>query len=114
MERRKEYVQKLHEQLGEKKILVKAVCQCLHNVPAQRPSAEEMLHQLETQKEQYSEVVNMDSEKEKLSAVKHMKLQIQQGENVRRFYVNAIFEIYTLSSGLACDTICSECFCKFW
>ena len=47
VERRRDYIQPLHEQLGEQHPLVQLVCQCLHNTPAHRPSAEELLQQLE-------------------------------------------------------------------
>ena len=47
VERRSEYIQPLREQLGEQHPLLQLVCQCLHNTPAQRPSAEELLQQLE-------------------------------------------------------------------
>ena len=42
-----DYIQPLQEQLGEQHPLMQLVCQCLHNTPAQRPSAEELLQQLE-------------------------------------------------------------------
>ena len=48
VERRRDYVQSLCEQLGEQHPFLQLVCQCLHNIPAQRPSAEELLQQLET------------------------------------------------------------------
>ena len=48
MERRTDYIQPLHEQLGEQHPLLQLLCQCLHNTPDQRPSAEELLQQLET------------------------------------------------------------------
>ena len=41
-----DYIQPLQEQLGEQHLLLQLVCQCLHNEPAQRPSAEELLQQL--------------------------------------------------------------------
>ena len=47
VERRTDYIQPLREQLGEEHPLLELVCQCLHNTPAQRPSAEELLQQLE-------------------------------------------------------------------
>ena len=54
MERRTDYIEPLYKELGEQHPLVQLVCQCLHNVPAQRPSAEELLQQLEAQmKEAY-------------------------------------------------------------
>ena len=46
MERRTDYIQPLREQLGEQHPLLQLVCQCLHNEPAQRPSAEELLQHL--------------------------------------------------------------------
>ena len=54
VERRMDYIQPLREQLGEQHPLLELVCQCLHNIPDQRPSAEELLQQLEAQmKEAY-------------------------------------------------------------
>ena len=47
VERRRDYIQPLCEQLGEQHPYVGLVCQCLHNATAQRPSAEELLQQLE-------------------------------------------------------------------
>ena len=47
VERRMDYIQPLRDQLGEQHPLLQLVCQCLHNTPAQRPSAEELLEQLE-------------------------------------------------------------------
>ena len=47
VERRTDYIQPLQEQLGEQHPLLQLVCQCLHNTPAERPSAEELLQQLE-------------------------------------------------------------------
>ena len=46
LERRRDYIQPLCEQLGEQHPLSRLVCQCLHNNPAQRPSAEELLQRL--------------------------------------------------------------------
>ena len=47
VERRSNYIQLLHGQLGEQYPLVQLVHQCLQNAPARRPSAEELLRQLE-------------------------------------------------------------------
>ena len=47
VERRMDYIQPLRDQLGEQHTLLQLVCRCLHNEPAQRPSAEELLQQLE-------------------------------------------------------------------
>ena len=46
MERRKNYIDQLHQQLGESHSLVQLVKRCLDNNPANRPSAEEVLQQL--------------------------------------------------------------------
>ena len=52
VERRTDYIQPLREQLGEQHPLLQLVCQCLHNTPDQRPSAEELLQQLEAARPQ--------------------------------------------------------------
>ena len=46
MERRTDYIQPLREQLGEEHPLLELICQCLHNIAAYRPSAEELLQRL--------------------------------------------------------------------
>ena len=48
VERRTDYIELLHKQLGKQHSLSQLVCQCLQNDPADRPSAEELLQQLET------------------------------------------------------------------
>ena len=52
MERRADYIALLHEQLREQHPLLQLVCRCLDNEPAQRPSAEELLQQLEAARPQ--------------------------------------------------------------
>ena len=47
VERRRDYIQTLHRQLGEQHPLVQVVHQCLHNTPSRRPSAAELLPRLE-------------------------------------------------------------------
>jgi len=47
VERRLNYIQLLHEQLGEEHPFIKLVCQCLHNNPAERPSVKMLLKRLE-------------------------------------------------------------------
>ena len=46
VERRTDYIQPLRDQLGEEHPLLELICQCLHNIAAYRPSAEELLQQL--------------------------------------------------------------------
>jgi len=52
LERRRDYIQPLHWQLGEQHPLVQMIHECLHNNPAQRPSAKELLQQLEAMRAQ--------------------------------------------------------------
>ena len=47
MQRREEYIKLLHHQLGEQHPLVLLVKQCLDNDPLERPTAQELLQQLE-------------------------------------------------------------------
>ena len=55
VERRTDYIQSLREQLGEEHPFLQLVCQCLHNTPAERPSSEELLQQLEAVRPQVKE-----------------------------------------------------------
>ena len=48
VDRRRDYIQSLYRQLPEQHPLVHLVHQCLHNTPARRPSAEELLRQLDS------------------------------------------------------------------
>ncbi len=47
MERRRDYIAQLHQQLGQGHPLVQLIKRCLGNNPAHRPSAEEVLQRLE-------------------------------------------------------------------
>ena len=47
VQRREEYIKLLHQQLGEQHPLVLLVKQCLDDEPSERPSAQELLQQLE-------------------------------------------------------------------
>ena len=99
MERRRDYIQPLHEQLGEQHPLLELVCRCLHNTPAQRPSAEELLRQLEAVKPQIRETygsqqvkvemaklqVAMMSLLETGSEIEHLRRDLQLAQ-VKAFY----------------------------
>ena len=94
--RRRDYIQPLHGQLGEEHPLVQLVHQCLRNTPARRPSAEELLHQLEAVRAQiegpYGQIVKVDMEKvlllrekagelrEKDTEIRHLQQQMHQLE----------------------------------
>lgn len=47
LERRRDYMAKLHQQLGQKHPLVRLVVQCLEKDPTHRPSAEKVLQELD-------------------------------------------------------------------
>ena len=99
VERRRDYIQSLHEQLGEQHPLLELVCQCLHNTPAQRPSAEELLQQLEAVKPQIrgpygSQQVKVEMARlqvammsllETGSEIQHLRRDLQQAQ-VKAFY----------------------------
>ena len=52
VQRRDEYIKLLHQQMGEQHPLVLLVKQCLDDEPSERPSAQELLQQLEGMKTQ--------------------------------------------------------------
>ena len=52
VERRGEYIQLLHQQLGDEHPLVQLVKHCLHNTPSRRPSTRELLQRLENMRPQ--------------------------------------------------------------
>ena len=87
VERRREYIQPLHGQLGEEHPLAQLVHRCLHNTPARRPSAEELLQQLEAMRAQiegpYGQIVNVNLEKVKLLREKVRALEEKDTE-IRR------------------------------
>ena len=90
VERRRDYIQPLHGQLGEDHPLVQLVHRCLHNTPARRPSAEELLQQLETARSQieggpYGQIVYVNMEKvralkEKDTEIRRLQQQLHQLE----------------------------------
>ena len=89
LERRGDYIQQLNGMLGEEHPLVQLVCQCLHNIPDQRPTADELLQQLEAAKAQvegpYGQIVKVDLERvrvlrEKDTQIRRLQQQVQQLE----------------------------------
>ena len=94
VERRREFIQLLHEQLPEQHPLVQLVHQCLHNTPARRPSAEELLQQLEavrTQIEgQYGQLVKVDVEKVRLLREKDTEIRRLQ-QQMQRLEVGSVY-----------------------
>ena len=93
VERRRESIQLLHEQLPEQHPLVQLVHQCLQNDPTRRPSAKELLQQLEAVRAQieggpYGQLVSVNMEKlrmvralrEKDMEIGQLQQQLQQLE----------------------------------
>ena len=106
VERRRKYIQPLHGQLGEEHPLVQLVHRCLHNTPAQRPSAEELLQQLEAVRAQiqgpYGQIVKVDMEKvralrEKDTEIRQLQQQMQQ-----------------LEVGIVCEDTCNIYTMQVW
>ena len=81
VERRRDYIQPLHGQLGEEHPLVQLVHQCLRNTPARRPSAEELLHQLEAVRAQiegpYGQIVNVNLDMKKVRVLREKDTEIR-------------------------------------
>lgn len=89
LERRGQYITQLHQQLGERHHLVKLVEDCLANNAEERPSAEDVLQQLERMNidDPYQNLTKLDmiimvEQKEK--EVQQASRNMQQDREVRR------------------------------
>ena len=69
LERRADYVQSLQEQLGEQHPLLQLTCQCLHNIPAYRPSAEKLLQDLEAVRPQIEGAIDKKTVKVEMKSL---------------------------------------------
>ena len=82
VDRRRDYIQPLRAQLGEEHPLVQLVLQSLHNIPDRRPSAEELLQQLEAVRAQiegpYGQLVNVNLDIKKVRALREKDTEIGQ------------------------------------
>ena len=80
VERRRDYIQPLCVLVGEEHPLVQLVHHCLHNTPARRPSAEELLHQLEAVRAQiegpYGQIVNVNLDMKKVRVLREKDAEI--------------------------------------
>ena len=111
VERRRDYIQPLHGQLGEEHPLVQLVHRCLHNTPARRPSAEELLQQLEAVRAQiegqYGHIVKVDMEKVRLIREKVRALGEKDTE-IRRLHQQVqqleVGSVYVLACEIHIDT----------
>ena len=101
VERRREYIQPLHGQLGEEHSLVQLVHQCLRNTPARRPSAEELLQQLEAVRVQiegpYGQIVNVNLDMKKVRALREKDTEIRRlQQQMQQLEVCVMFGGYLL------------------
>lgn len=68
VERRSDYIQQMHEALGQQHVLVRIVEQCLQDLPEDRPSIEEVVQRLEEAStqihSQYGEMTKLELEQE--------------------------------------------------
>ena len=99
VQRRDEYIKLLHQQLGEQHPLVLLVKQCLEDEPSERPSAQELLRQLEDiKKTQIAEPYQHLTKLEAMRMLKESDTQVEVGYNISSclFHVTeaAISEIY--------------------
>ena len=104
VERRREYFQPLYRQLGEEHPLVQLVHRCLRNTPARRPSAEELLEQLEAVRHQiegpYGHIVKVDMEKvkaikEKVRALREKDTEIRRLQQQLQQLEVGIYDVLT-------------------
>ena len=77
VERRKDYIDQLHQQLGDEHSLVQLVKWCLHNNPTQRPSADGVLQQLEGMRSQIIDPYHHLNKLEMIKLVQRSQSQIQ-------------------------------------
>ena len=83
MQRRDEYIKLLYQQLGEQHSLVLLVKQCLDDEPSERPSAQELLRQLEDIKR--TQIADPYQHLTKLDAMRMLKKDTQVSYNISAF-----------------------------
>ena len=84
--RREDYIDQLHQQLGEGHPLVRMIKQCLHNVPSRRPSTEEVLQQLEGMRDQIQDPYHHMTKLEMMTALKQKDLELSSQLQVSNIY----------------------------
>ena len=102
VERRREFVQLLQGQLPEQHPLVQLVHQCLHNTPARRPSAEELLQLLEGMRAQiegpYGQIVNVNLDMKKVRVLREKDAEIGRlQQQVQQLQVSSVWDMDTYS-----------------
>ena len=78
VQRRDEYIRQLHQQLGEQHPLVLLVKQCLDDEPLERPSAQELLQQLEGMRVQIEDPYQNLNKLEAVRMLKEKDTEIQE------------------------------------
>ena len=77
VERRGEYIQLLHQQLGDQHPLVQLVKHCLHNIPSRRPSTQELLQRLENMRAQIEDPYEHLTKLEAMKMLREKDMEIQ-------------------------------------
>ena len=80
IQRRESCIQLMSQQLGSRHPLAQLVMQCLHNDPRQRPSARQVLHQLEQLRAQIADPYERMSKLEMIHALREKEIRIQELE----------------------------------
>ena len=80
IQRRERFIQSMFQQLGRRHPLAQLVMQCLHNDPRQRPSARQVLHQLEQLRAQITDRYEHMSKLEMIHALREKETRIQELE----------------------------------
>ena len=85
VQRREEYIDQLHTQLGgEEHPLAQLVKQCLQNSPSRKPSAEEVLGQLEEMRAQIQDPHEQLTKLEMMRLLTEMEGELREKDNQLR------------------------------
>ena len=80
LERRGDYIDQLHQQLGERHPMVQLVEQCLDNDPDYRPSSEDVLQRLEGMRSQIRDPYQGLTRVEMVKLLEQKDVEIQRGQ----------------------------------
>ena len=78
VKRRGDYIDQLRQQLGERHPMVQMVTQCLQNDPLKRPSAEEVLQQLEEMRSQVEDPHMQLTKLQMVKLLENLQAHVQQ------------------------------------
>ena len=85
LQRRDEFIKLLHQQLGERHPLVLLVKQCLDDEPSKRPSAQELLRQLEGMSDQVVDPYQHLNKLEAMRLLNEKETQVEVSYNISTF-----------------------------